>query len=156
MHVQAVFRLVPDQRVRPVDDSGGDFLAAVRRQAVQEQRVRAGRGHHRVVDLEGLSSPPACPWYRVWPIDTQVSVTTTSAPSTAADGDAHEIDAAAARAGGRDDRLIGIIAVRHAEPDIEPQHRCRLDQRIGHVVAIAEIGPAAAGDRLSGALPRRS
>src|SRR5690606_16191537 len=33
---QAVLRLVVDDRLRPVDDLGGDFLSAMRRQAVHE------------------------------------------------------------------------------------------------------------------------
>ena len=36
LHVQAVFRLIPDDALRPVDHFGGHFFAAVRRQTVQE------------------------------------------------------------------------------------------------------------------------
>jgi hypothetical protein len=39
LHVHAVLGLVPDHRLRAVDDLGGDLLAAVRRQAVHEQRI---------------------------------------------------------------------------------------------------------------------
>jgi hypothetical protein len=45
--VDAVFRLVPDQALRAVDDLVGDLLAAVRRQAVQEDRVLGRLAHQR-------------------------------------------------------------------------------------------------------------
>ena len=40
LRVQPVLRLVPDDALRPVDDLGGDLLAAVGRQAVQHDRRR--------------------------------------------------------------------------------------------------------------------
>src|SRR3990167_3620859 len=52
--VDAVFRLVPDQRAGPVDDRVADFLAPVRRQAVQEHRPAVGHRHQAFVDLIGL------------------------------------------------------------------------------------------------------
>src|SRR5258708_2128862 len=45
LHMQPVFRLVPDDRLRPVADSGGDFLAALRRRAMHEYVVGLRRSH---------------------------------------------------------------------------------------------------------------
>ena len=42
LHVQAVFGFVPDDRLRAVEHLRGHFFAAVRRQAVHEDRVRRG------------------------------------------------------------------------------------------------------------------
>ena len=43
--VQAVLRLVPDDALRSVDDVGGDLVAAVGREAVQEDRVGLRERH---------------------------------------------------------------------------------------------------------------
>src|SRR5687767_13948456 len=59
LRMQAVLRLVPDGALRPVDDLGGDFLAAMRRQAVHEERVLFRRAHHLRVDLPVAKRPPA-------------------------------------------------------------------------------------------------
>src|SRR5205814_2891803 len=51
LRVQAVLGFVPHHALRTVDDLGGDFLAAVRRQAVHEERFLRRRFHHLGVDL---------------------------------------------------------------------------------------------------------
>ena len=43
--MQAVLRLVEHHRLRPVDHLVGDLLAAMRRQAMHEHRVRLGLRH---------------------------------------------------------------------------------------------------------------
>src|SRR5438105_12732692 len=40
LHVQAVFRLVEDGRLRPVDHARRDLLSAMRRQAVEHDGMR--------------------------------------------------------------------------------------------------------------------
>src|SRR5215213_7005506 len=50
---QPVRRLLPDRTARAVDDAGGDFLAAVGRQAVQEDGVVRGERHELGVDAVG-------------------------------------------------------------------------------------------------------
>src|SRR3546814_12004780 len=48
--MQAVFGFVPDDALRPVYDLAGDFLAAMGRQAVHEDGIRIGGGHHVGID----------------------------------------------------------------------------------------------------------
>ena len=50
--MQPVLGLIEDDRVGGVHHVVGDFVAAVRGKAVHEQRVRAGGGHQRFVDLD--------------------------------------------------------------------------------------------------------
>src|SRR6476469_11000843 len=45
LRVQAIFRLVPDHRLRSVDDRGADFLAALDGQTVHEDGAGLGAGH---------------------------------------------------------------------------------------------------------------
>ncbi len=52
--MQAVLGLVEDHRLRSVDHLGGHLLAAMRRQAVHEDRVGLGQRHQPLVDLVGL------------------------------------------------------------------------------------------------------
>ena len=54
LRMQAIFGLVKDDAVFAVDHIGSDFLAAVRRQAVQEDAVLLGDGKALVVDLVAL------------------------------------------------------------------------------------------------------
>jgi hypothetical protein len=85
LRVQAVFGLVEHHRLRAVDHLVGDLLAAMGRQAVHEQRVGLGQRHQLGVDLIGLEQLWRCS-PSLSPIETQVSVTTQSAPRTAASG----------------------------------------------------------------------
>ena len=48
-----VRRLLPDDRLWPVDDRGRHLLAALGRQAVEEDRLRLGQRHQLLGHLEG-------------------------------------------------------------------------------------------------------
>ncbi len=50
--MQAILGFVPDHALRSVDDFGGDFFAAMRGQAVHEQRIFGGQTHEFGIDLE--------------------------------------------------------------------------------------------------------
>src|SRR5215467_3089551 len=52
--VQAVLGLVEHNRMRPIDHLVRDFLAAMRRQAMHENRARIGQCHQTGVDLIAL------------------------------------------------------------------------------------------------------
>src|SRR5581483_9174161 len=54
LRVQPVLGLVEHHRLRAVHHRVGDLLAAVRRQAMHEDRVRLGARHERRIDLIGL------------------------------------------------------------------------------------------------------
>ena len=51
--MQAILGFVPDHRLRSVDHAVGDLLAALRRQAVHQQRARLGAPHQLLVDPVG-------------------------------------------------------------------------------------------------------
>ena len=79
--VPAVLGLVPHDALRAVDHLGGDLRAPVGRQAVQHDRVGLGAGEQLGGDARTARRSPAGPSASSsLPIDTQVSVTTTSAP----------------------------------------------------------------------------
>src|SRR5204862_487030 len=50
LRMHAIFRLVPHNALRPIDDLGGNFFAAMRGQAMHEQCVRPRLRHHFGVD----------------------------------------------------------------------------------------------------------
>ena len=54
LRVQAVLGLVEHHRLRAVDHLVGDLLAAMRGQAVHEDRLRLGERHQLGIDLIGL------------------------------------------------------------------------------------------------------
>ena len=65
LDVEAVFGFVEDGGVGAVEDGGGDLLAAVGREAVEDDGVAVGGGEELVVDLvagEGLHAGPCLPF----------------------------------------------------------------------------------------------
>lgn len=54
--MQAVFRLIEDDRLRPVDHAISHFLATMCRQAMHEQRVFISLRHQGFIDLIGLEN----------------------------------------------------------------------------------------------------
>src|ERR1700733_6100915 len=57
LHVQTVLRLVEDDRALRVDHPVGDLLAAMRRQAVHDNRLRRRLSQQFIVDLVGRENP---------------------------------------------------------------------------------------------------
>ena len=85
LRVQPVLRLVEYHTLRPVDDLVGHLLAAMRRQAVHEDRIRRRRAISVEVTRYGASR--LCRLvFGSSDMLTQVSVTTQRAPATAAPG----------------------------------------------------------------------
>lgn len=54
MYVEAVFGFIENDRLRPVYDLVGHFVAAMRRQAMHEEGVRLGPAHESGVDAIGF------------------------------------------------------------------------------------------------------
>ena len=87
--VHAVGGLRPHQALGPVDDAGGDLLAPVGRQAVQDHGARARPGPsapRRPCSRRRRRRRPAAS--SSWPIEIHTSVQTASAPLTASAGSA--------------------------------------------------------------------
>src|SRR3984957_8745380 len=59
LRMQPVLSLIKHDRSRPVDHVVGDFLAAMRRQAMHHDRTLARILQQRVIDLEPLEVAPA-------------------------------------------------------------------------------------------------
>ena len=72
--MQAVFRLVKDDRLGPVDDIPRDLLAAVGGKAVHDDSVRLGIAQQLRVDLVGLRTFIRSSCSSSWPILAQTSV----------------------------------------------------------------------------------
>ena len=149
--VQPVLGLVPHDALRPVDDRGRDLLAAVGRQAVQHDGVGGGPRQRGLVDgVRARTAPTRSPDSPSCPIETQVSVASTSAPSAAACGSRDVRDRAAGRRGDLAGAAPGSPG-RGRSPSGEPIRTCMpgrgAAEQVGvrHVVgAVAEVGQRAA------------
>ena len=89
LRVEAVLGLLPDQRCRAVDDLGVDLEPAVGGRQWRKTASGAGLRHERLGDperLERAGGALARVASALRPIETQVSVATTSAPVTASRG----------------------------------------------------------------------
>ena len=144
LHVQSVLRLVEDDRLRTVDDLGGDLLAAMRGQAVHDDGVGPRQAENVGVDLIGAEVALALrllallaharPHVRV----DHVGV----ARRRGRVGRDFDGDALGARLA--HDVRVGLVARRAGEREAEPEARRGGDPGVGHVVAIAEKGDAQA------------
>ena len=54
--VQPVLGFIENHRLRSIDDLVGNFLSAVRGQAMHEQRIGLGLGHQAGIDLVALEN----------------------------------------------------------------------------------------------------
>ena len=87
LRVQAVLGLVPHYALRAVDHLGGDFLAAVRRQAVHEERVALRRASSsRASTCQSWKSRLRASFSASKPMVVHTSVVTRSAPRAACIG----------------------------------------------------------------------
>ena len=149
--VQPVLGLVPDHRLRAVDDLGGDLQAPVGGQAVQDDRVGGGAGHEGggrpAKGTNGLRRPGRRAFCASCPIDTQVSVATTSAPATAASA-ASVVTVTDPPCSRRDRRRPGEDRRRRAggsagraDPHVHAGEGAAEQVGVGHVVgAVADVG----------------
>ncbi len=146
--VQAVVALSEHDRLRTVDDIGGDFEPSVGREAVHEHCRRIGEGHHVGVDgvaLELLDPPllvvllahrhPRVGVHRMGSGDGL------GGAGGLLDGCcAQQTEALEFR-----DRCVE--AVRAGEPDVHAQHRGDLRERTSDVVEVADVCHGLAGER---------
>ena len=141
--MQPVFRLIPDHRLGAVDDPGGHLLAAVRRQAVHEEGVRPGQGHHGLVDdiagkgaqtglLFGLlaHAGPDVGDHQVRPGHRRAGIAQQDA----------------ALAGGGEEPGVGVEALWTGEAQLKIEQRRGLQIGLAHVVAVAHPDDGAAAD----------
>ena len=135
---QAVGRLLPDGAVGAVDHGGRDLLAAVGGQAVQEHRVAAPRAPissgRDPVGLE-VVEPALRARPRLAHRDPDVGVD----GAGAGDGLARVRRTTVGVAGPAMLR-VGPVALGAGEPQVDAGQRRRLDQRVGDVVAVADVG----------------
>ncbi len=157
LRVQPVLGLVEHDGPRAVEDTGGDFLAAVRRQAMHEERVRLGARHQRLVDLIAGKRP--FPFARFVLLSHR-------RPDVGVDG-ARALDRGlrvgeqpkrrAVTRQARDLLLDSVrqdVAVRRGQVHVHAGHHRRLRQRGRDVVAVADVRDGAAGQRAEPLLQR--
>ena len=145
--MHAVFGLVPDHRLRAVDDFGGDFFAPVRGQAVHEQGIGLGGGHH-----VGIDAPVGKGFAALFVF----GLVAHAGPDIGGDQVgtlagffrvAKNFVAACARcAAAKGQFFIHFVAVGGAHMHGKAQQIGRLQPGVGHVVAIAHPGDDLAGD----------
>mmetsp|Transcript_11759 Transcript_11759/g.27449 ORF Transcript_11759/g.27449 Transcript_11759/m.27449 type:complete len:631 (-) Transcript_11759:1616-3508(-) len=140
--MHSVFRLVPHHGLRAVDDVGRHFLAAVGRQAMHEQGVGLGAGHHVAVHAPVREGGPA---------RLVLGLVAHAGPDVGGDevrplaGVARMFeDAVAARILHAGHGGIDLIAAGCADMHGEAEDLGRLQPGVGHVVAIAHPGHDAA------------
>ena len=141
--MQAVFRLIPDHAVGPVDHFRADFLAAMRGQAMHEQGVVLGPAHQGLVDL----------------IVGEVGQAHLAVVFVAHAGPhirEHEVGAVGglrrviadhrALATGLENLGVGPVALGRGDAQIEVEQTGGQQIGVAHVVAIADPGHGLAGD----------
>ena len=142
--VQAVVALLEHDALRAVDHVGGHLEAAVRRQAVHEDRARRGQRHHRLVDREALERRdalllvvllphrhPRVGVHGVGAVDRVVGRVPT-APTDAAPSSVEPLELG----------VVGVEARRAAEAQVHAEHRAHLAERAGDVVVVADVRDA--------------
>ena len=135
--MQAVFRFVPDDRLRAVDHFGGDFLAAVCRQAVHEQGVRRGAAH-----LVGIHVPVgerflAC---GVFLFEAHTGPDIRSDQIGAFTGIGRVVETGEVTVIRRYQTQVDVIAFRRGDIDVEAEYFGSLEPGVQHVVGIADPG----------------
>ena len=148
--MHAVFSLVPDHRIFPVEQFRADFLAAMGRQAMHEQRVSRGMGHQFAIDLKAGEYAVAI---RAFLFLAHARPDVGHYELRAAHGFgglAHERDPAAV---GRHQFRLWLETLRATDAQFEIEGRGRVDIRLADIVAVADPGHGNAGDGAAMLLP---
>ena len=136
--MQAVFRLVKHNRLRPVNDRIGHFFVPVGRQAMHEDRIILGLGHGFFIDLirrkrlhAGIvifiaHRYPAISHHHIGPCQRTVHI-----------GQTH---LAAFGIGCFDQALIGAITHRAGQIHRKAEFRCRMNEGCRNIIAITNPG----------------
>src|SRR5690625_2786038 len=149
--MQTILSFVPDNAARSVDNLRGNFFAPMSRKTVHEQRIRVRRSHNGVVHaVVGKGAGTLC----------LLLLLTHARPDV---GD-HQIRIARGFLGGvelrdsvasrRHQLAIRTVALRAADAQLEVELAGGVDERVAHVVAIADPGDGRPLD-VAPALPER-
>ena len=137
LRVEAILGLVEHDRLRPIDDLVGDFLAAMRGQAVHHERVARGALEHRLVQLKFLEvAPPLRRFLLLAHRGPGVGVNDVGIFDGFGGivGDDAELFAPHPL----DEIFLRLISRRTRDPQLEPAERRRLDPALRHIESIAE------------------
>jgi endonuclease/exonuclease/phosphatase family metal-dependent hydrolase len=135
--VEAVLRLVPDDGTLAVEDLGGDLLAGMRRQAVQDDGAVLGRREQVGVEAERSEVGAAALRLRLVPhADPDIGVERIGT----GDGGARIVGQLGTMAVGE------LVAGRSAYHNLHPGKLPGDRQGAGDVVAVADVGEAQAGE----------
>ena len=144
--MQAIFRLIEHDRARRIHDLVGDFKAAMRRQAVQENGVRRGLHHQPVVHL--IAARKVSSRFGLFVLLAHAGPDVRVNGLRAGDGFfrlSEQLDLAAAsplpRAALRcDDFGVRLVTLRRGDAHLRAQPRAGDHQRMAHVIAVADVG----------------
>ncbi len=144
-HMQAVLRLVPHDALRAVDDFTRDFLAAVRRQAMHEDRIGSGHCHHVGIDAPVREGGAPLLVFRLV-AHAGPDIGRDQVRSSA--GFHRILELPQHRCRGRASaHRIQLVAGGRRYMEREAQHFSRLQPGIGHVVGVADPRHDLPGDR---------
>src|SRR3990167_241775 len=150
LHVHAIFRLVPDDGLGAVDDVGFHFLAPVRGQAVHEQGVGLGGGHHLLVHAP-VGEREAARFVLGFVAHAGPHIGGDDVGTLAGFERIAEklIAASACPACPNGQFFIYFVTLGRAHMHLEAQQRGGLQPGVGHVVAVADPGHRLALDGAS-------
>src|SRR5580704_12074333 len=154
LRMQPVLGLIEHDRARSVEHVIGDFLAAMCRQAMHDERALARILHQRVVDLESLEVAPAL---------RSLFLAAHRGPGVGVN-DVGVLDRGGRIVGERADflvaqprheRLLRLVAFGTREAQLETRQRGCLDPALRQVEAVTHEGDTHLAEIASEALPQR-